>query len=95
MIPDHAAVKLNMLSRNADVTPSNSPFPDKRRRDELCSVRRYSKTYALSKKNYRSIHSYDISRTVDERTAGVPGTQCGIGLNYCLIKVRLFRLLDQ
>ena len=74
----------DVLPGNSDVASADAAVPDQSRRDELGSVDADGEADSLGHGNDRRIHADDLSTRIDQRAAGVPGIEGGVGLDHAV-----------
>ena len=69
------------LSRDANPTPTNAPFLDEPRGNQLRRVARNREADSLRRQDDGGVHANDLAARIHERTSGVAGIQCRIRLD--------------
>ena len=81
MITNCPALERDRLTRHTDVASSDASFVDEFSRDEFRGVDRDGKTEPLGGHDHRGVDADHFASRIDERTAGVPRIQRGVGLD--------------
>lgn len=71
----------DILAGNPEPTAANAPFLDQPCGHELGGIAGDGETNPLGRENDRRIHADDLALRIDQRTTGISGIQCRIGLD--------------